>query len=110
MLTHFGVGRLEKEATLRACRPAHLPSEAPDSFQPLPTSISPPRELPEVVRTMVQGLMQENALWSEREAFASAQGGWNQAPPCGFQQSWLCGMLGEGPGQGRGLWDRLVMS
>ena len=73
-VNHFWSESARDEAILRACRPTHLPKELPDSFAPAPTSVSPPRDAPDAVRAMVQGLVQENArLWSEREAYSYGQ-------------------------------------
>ena len=84
----------KEEAILRACRPSHLPKELPDSFAPAQTSVSPPREVPDAVRAMVQGLVQENArLWSEREAYSYGQGGWGHPPGGSYgPQPWYGGM------------------
>lgn len=92
---------VREEAILRACRPSHLPSEIPDSCPPVHPTVSPPRELPDAVRTVVQGLMQENArLWTEREMFATQQAGWNQSFPYGGQPAWMASGLGDGQARG----------
>ena len=95
----FWSGAARNEAILRACRPAHLPQDLPDSFQPVPAAVSPPREMPDAVKSMVQGLLQENArLWSEREAMTAFQGGWSH----GSQFPWPQGVWGDGQVQGKG--------
>ena len=93
------------EAILRACRPAHLPPESQEVQHPQVSSMSPPRDPPEVFRTMMQSLLQENArLWSEREAFAAHHGAWGPQPGgFGQQQSWFGSVLGEGMGHERNV-------
>ena len=61
---------LRDEAILRAIRPADLFSESTELLPGGTPTTSPPRDVPDAFKAVLQGLMSENArLWTERESW-----------------------------------------